>query len=74
MRRIYSNDPLAGIDEYVTRDNRQEIPPTKYLIEGYEEEGTFEDYESALSFALYHTDIKYKEYPTDYIYEEARYE
>ena len=34
MRKAYRKNALDGIDEYITRDDRQELPEEVYKIEG----------------------------------------
>lgn len=63
-------EPLRGIDEWITRDDRVELPAEIYWVDGFEFTGSFEIYEEALRFVLQFGDSEMKEYPSDYIYSE----
>lgn len=68
MRKAYRKNALDGIDEYITRDDRQELPEEDvFMIELYECEGIFGTYEEALDHFINHTTLP-KKYPDDYIY------
>jgi len=58
---------MKGLDEYITRDDRQQLPEEVYTIEDYEELGTFESYGEAVEYLLT-TELSEKEFPEDYIY------
>ena len=61
---------MKGLDEWITRDDRVEIPEEVYKIEGYEDIGSFHTVEEATEYALNHTHLANEEYPSDWIYKE----
>ena len=63
---------MKGLDEWITRDDRQELPEEVYKIEGYEDIGNFTTEEDAIEYALNHTHLaNEREFITDYIYKEV---
>lgn len=71
MRKAYRKNALDGIDEYITRDDRQELPEEVYKIEGYEDIGNFSTVEEATEYALNHTHLaNEREFISDWIYKE----
>ena len=70
MRKAYRKNALDGIDEYITRDDRQELPEEVYKIEGYEDIGNFTTEEDAIEYALNHTHLANEKFISDWIYKE----
>jgi len=57
---------MKGLDEWITRDDREPIIPTRWAIEGWEEWGTFETKQEGIeAFKMVFTQ---EEYPEDNIY------
>ena len=62
---------MKGLDEWITRDDREPIIPNRWAIEGHEDAGTFETKVEALKYLIdiESTYFYIDEYPEDYIYE-----
>lgn len=58
---------MKGLDSWITRDERVEIPAEIYWVEDCEDAGSFKTYEEAMKYVL---SFGYVEYPEDYIYSE----
>ena len=64
---------MNGLDEYITAfDDREPEPERWWLIEGFEEEGSFPAYEMAYKKLQTIPELKNNEFPEDYLYQEGR--
>lgn len=63
-------NPMRGIDEWITRDNRIEIPESIWWVDGHEDAGSFVFYDEAMDYVLEFGDMDMREFPEDYIYSE----